>query len=254
MRDRDITRRVSFPNHRSQDVRNIGLVSAIQRTCSVSNTIGYSEQEREANIARNRALLEQLELKDAVATLGVSVKPKPAPKPKAKPVPATRRVKRELTEEAPRRQSARLRKDLLVDPNETPAQRRKRVAEAAERRKREEEERISAEELARLAKRPRGQDLDLSVLTSAEELADEEMSALRASLQAITQKSIPRGVGNVDAWVYEGDKHNEREAQQLRKRLGNMKIVSRAKVTQDRIYSAAYHPEPTKDLIFFGGK
>ncbi|KAN0076783.1 WD40-repeat-containing domain protein [Tylopilus felleus] len=216
--------------------------------------ISAYEQEREANIARNRALLEQLELKDAVATLGVSVKPKPAPKPKAKPVPATRRVKRELTEEAPRRQSARLRKDLLVDPNETPAQRRKRVAEAAERRKREEEERISAEELARLAKRPRGQDLDLSVLTSAEELADEEMSALRASLQAITQKSIPRGVGNVDAWVYEGDKHNEREAQQLRKRLGNMKIVSRAKVTQDRIYSAAYHPEPTKDLIFFGDK
>ena len=214
----------------------------------------YSEQEREANIARNRALLEQLELKDAVAALGVPAKPKPGPKPKAKPVPATKRVKRELTEEAPRRQSARLRKDLPVDPNETPAQRRKRLAEADKRRKKEEDERVSAEEQARLAKRPRTQDLDLAVLTSTEELDDKEMSALRASLQAITHKSIPRGVGSVDAWVYESHKQEEKELQELRKRLGEMKVVVRAKVTQDRIYSAAYHPEPTKDLIFFGGK
>ena len=33
-----------------------------------------------------------------------------------------------------------------------------------------------------------------------------------------------------------------------------MKIVARAKVTQDRVYSAAYHPDPTTDLIFFGGE
>ncbi|KAF8552580.1 WD40 repeat-like protein [Imleria badia] len=216
--------------------------------------ISAYEQEREANIARNRALLEQLELKDAVAALGVPVKPKPAPKTKAKPVPAAKRVKRELTEEAPRRQSARLRKDEAVDPNETPAQRRKRLAEAEARRKKEEEERILAEEQAHLAKRPRAHDLDLSVLTSAEEPSDEEMSALRAALQAITHNSIPRGIGNVDAWVYESDKRDEREAQELRKRLGKMKAVSRAKVTQGRVYSAAYHPEPTKDLIFFGDK
>jgi hypothetical protein len=219
-----------------------------------SNATRYSEQEREANIARNRALLEQLELKDAVATLGVQAKPKPAPKPKAKPIPGIKRVKRELAEEAPRRQSARLRKDVPADPNETPAQRRKRVAEAEEQRKKEEEERVLAEEQARLAKHPRVQDLDLSVLTSAEELGDEEMSALRASLQTITNRSIPRGIGNVDAWVYENDKRDEREAQELRKRLGKMKVISRAKVTQDRVYSAAYHPEPTKDLIFFGGE
>ncbi|KAF8447319.1 WD40-repeat-containing domain protein [Boletus edulis BED1] len=212
------------------------------------------EQEREANIARNRALLEQLELKDAVAALGVSVKPKPAPKPKAKPVQAAKRVKRESTEEAPRRQSARLRKDDAVDPNETPAQRRKRLAEAEARRKKEEEERILAEEHAHLAKRPRAQELDLSVLTAAEELGDEEMNALRASLQAITHKPIPRCIGSVDAWVYDSDKHDAREAEELRKRLGQMKVASRAKVTQNRVYSAAYHPEPTKDLIFFGDK
>lgn len=128
------------------------------------------------------------------------------------------------------------------------------MAEAEKQQKKEEEERVLVEEQARLAKRPRAQDLDLTALTSAEELSNEEMNALRASLQAITNKSIPRGIGNVDAWVYETDKRDEREAQELRKRLGKMKVISRAKVTQDRIYSAAYHPEPTKDLIFFGGK
>ena len=42
-------------------------------------------------------------------------------------------------------------------------------------------------------------------------------------------------------------------SKRLKEKLGKLKIVARAKVTQDRIYSAAYHPEPTKDLIFFGG-
>lgn len=182
-------------------------------------------------------------------------KPKPAPKPKAKPVPAARRVKRESPEEAPRRQSARLRKlEDEVDPNETPAQKRRRMAAAGERWKKEEEERVLAAEQARLAQRPRAHDLDLAVLTSAEELGDEETSALRGSLQAITNSSIPRGIGNVDAWVYENDKRGEREAEELSKRLRKMKVVSRAKVTQDRVYSVVYHPEPTKDLIFFGGK
>lgn len=215
-------------------------------------TARHSEREREANIARNRALLEQLELKDAVATLGVSVKSKPAPEHKAKPIPAAKRVKRESKAEVPRRQSARLRKDV-VDPNETRAQKRKRLAEVEERQKKEEEDQILAEEQARSVKRPRAHDLDLSILTSAEELGDDEMSALRGTLQVITNKSIPRGIGSVDAWVYDSDKRIEKETQELRKRLGEMRVISRAKVTQDRIYSAACHPEPTKDLFFFGG-
>jgi hypothetical protein len=32
-----------------------------------------------------------------------------------------------------------------------------------------------------------------------------------------------------------------------------LKVVAQAKVTAVRIYSAAYHPEVSKDLIFFGG-
>ena len=33
-----------------------------------------------------------------------------------------------------------------------------------------------------------------------------------------------------------------------------MKLIMRAKVTQARVYSVAYHPDPTMDLIFFGGE
>lgn len=40
----------------------------------------------------------------------------------------------------------------------------------------------------------------------------------------------------------------------IRKQLSPMVVRSRAKVTQDRIYSMAYHPEVTKDLIFMGDK
>jgi hypothetical protein len=40
------------------------------------------------------------------------------------------------------------------------------------------------------------------------------------------------------------------EKNRLREELKKMKIVSRAKVTQDRIYSMAYHPEPVSCVDF----
>lgn len=82
----------------------------------------FSEREREANIARNRALLEQLELKQAVDSLGFPAKA--PPKTKAKPVQPTKKVKKEA--EAPRRQSARLRSSAAIDPDESPSKKRKR--------------------------------------------------------------------------------------------------------------------------------
>jgi hypothetical protein len=54
--------------------------------------------------------------------------------------------------------------------------------------------------------------------------------------------------------VFAKDKKEAAEVAALRERFQNMKIVARAKVTQDRVYSAAYHPDPTTDLIFFGGE
>jgi WD repeat-containing protein 76 len=82
------------------------------------------ELEREANIARNKALLEQLALKQAVDSLGFPPKSKPAPKPTAKPVQSKRPKKEKVEPDAPRRQSLRLKNP--VDPDENPSQKRKR--------------------------------------------------------------------------------------------------------------------------------
>ncbi|KAG7092509.1 hypothetical protein E1B28_008860 [Marasmius oreades] len=226
------------------------------------------ELEREANIARNRAILEQLELKQAVDELGFPEKSKPPPKTKAKPIQPTKKAKKEQSEvEGPRRQSARLRH--IVDPNESPAKKRKREActsyhqyinssasfltllkaELEEQRAQDAEARLEAEERARAAKRPRHEDLDLQVLTKDD---PEEASSLSDQLQALSQQR--RRTADPEAYVYDDDKKEQREVEDLRKKLQNLKVVSRAKVTQDRIYSAAYHPEVTKDLIFFGDK
>lgn len=61
-------------------------------------------------------------------------------------------------------------------------------------------------------------------------------------------------IGDPEAFVFNDDKRDERSVKELREKLQNLKVVSRAKVTQDRVYSAAYHPDVTKDLLFFGGE
>ena len=89
-----------------------------------------SELERQANIARNKALLEELELADAVNDLGFSKKPPPPPpkaKGKAKPVKPAKRPRREVVEDpGPRRQSARLKRSA-DDPNEGPERKKARL-------------------------------------------------------------------------------------------------------------------------------
>ncbi|EJD02328.1 WD40 repeat-like protein [Fomitiporia mediterranea MF3/22] len=211
------------------------------------------ELERQANIARNQALLESLNLKEAAANL-VSRKRELEKQPKAKPIQPAKRVKREVSSvPEPRRQSLRLRKEV-IDPNLTPEERRKREAEAEKRRKQEEEERLAAEERAREAKRPRHHDLDLSTLMEPEGATEGEKSDLKSTLQSIVQTPQPRRIAARDAFVYDDDASEKVEIERLRESLQKMKIVSRAKVTQDRIYSAAFHPEKSKDLIFFGDK
>ena len=87
----------------------------------------YSELEREANIARNRALLQELELKEAVSSLGIPKSTSAKAKSNAKPVQPAKKVKRERNEDAgPRRTSARLRTAPAIDPNESPGTKRKR--------------------------------------------------------------------------------------------------------------------------------
>ncbi|KAG6814381.1 hypothetical protein H0H92_010967 [Tricholoma furcatifolium] len=208
------------------------------------------ELEREANIARNRALLEQLELKQAVAGLGISPSAS-KPEKKAQLVQPKKRVKKETAHvEAPRRQSSRL-KRAAIDLDESPSKRQKREAELEVLRAQEAEARLEAEERARIANRPRRHDLDIATLIGEEDLGD--IPLLTSILQDVLKTSHSRRVAEPEAFTG-GDKREEADVADLRERLQALKIVSRAKVTQDRVYSAAYHPEITKDLLFFGDK
>ncbi|KAI0709427.1 WD40 repeat-like protein [Earliella scabrosa] len=210
----------------------------------MSDTSDY-ERDRQATIARNREILAKLGLADAASAIKSTKQTKSA----AKPVQP--RVKKAREPAMPTRQSTRLRK-APIDPNESPAAKRKREREEEERRRKEEDERLEAAEREREAKRPRHHDLDLPALT--DDLAPEELSELRATFLEVLKTPRPRGTSGDDAYVFDDDKKEEAEVKELKVKLGKLKIVSRAKVTQDRIYSAAYHPEPTKDLIFFGDK
>ena len=87
-----------------------------------------------------------------------------------------------------------------------------------------------------------------------EEPTEEEKDALRTTFQSLVEKPQPRRVAAQDAFVFEEESKEKEEIERMRESLQRMKIVSRAKVTQDRVYSSAYHPEKTKDLIFFGGR
>jgi hypothetical protein len=125
-------------------------------------------------------------------------------------------------------------------------------AELGVQRAKEAEARLEAEERARIAKLPRHQDLELSVLLGEEGLP--EIDKLTAAFSSLTHKSSPRRTGDPEVYVFQDDKSDKAAVEELRVRLKSMKVFSRAKVTQDRVYSCAYHPEPTKDLIFFGGE
>lgn len=117
----------------------------------------------------------------------------------------------------------------------------------------EAEERLQAEEAARIAKRPRHHDLDWQALANGV-TEETEIPSMRTSLMSFVNTLYPREVGDRDRYVFDDESKESSELTDLRERLESLKVVSRAKVTKDRIYSAAYHPEPTKDLVFFGDK
>ncbi|KAF7304928.1 DNA damage-binding protein CMR1 [Mycena kentingensis (nom. inval.)] len=203
------------------------------------------EKERAANIARNKALLEKLDLKNAAADLAP---PKP-PKKQAKPVQANKPKKQNAPPEA-RRQSARLRN--AVDLSDLSPAKRKRVeAEREEARAKQEEDRLEAEEKERAAKRPRHDDLTLATL--AEDEDGEDLTALSALFET-TAQSARRGARDEDTYQSDEETEDDKFVAELREKVADLKIASRAKVTQNRIYSAAYHPDVSKDLVFFGDK
>ena len=115
-----------------------------------------------------------------------------------------------------------------------------------------EQERKEAEEKARIAKRPRHDILNFKTL--AETDSPQDLSKLSTTMGDVVQ--CKRRVPDSDAFVFEGGENSrkaERAVQEIKEKVQNLKVVARAKVVTERIYCAAYHPDVTKDLIFFGG-
>ena len=115
----------------------------------------------------------------------------------------------------------------------------------------EEEERLLVQEQARAAKRPRHDILNFKTLVEANE--PQEVSNLSTAMNSIVQFSGSRRSKNPEAFVFDDDGKHQSALKDLQEQMQDLKVVSRAKVTMNRIYSAAYHPEVSKDLIFFGG-
>ncbi|KZO95829.1 WD40 repeat-like protein [Calocera viscosa TUFC12733] len=212
------------------------------------------ERERLANIAHNKALLAQLKL-DNAGTGFFGPKPAPAaPKEKrAKPVQPTRKRRSEpaVPERImPTRSSNRLKRGAVEDPNESPEAKKRRLEKEAEERRLQEEENMREIERQIAASRPRHHDLDLSTLALKED--QESLRTLSTTLRAVDVDGAKRSyIGDVGV---DEDVKGDPGLEDLKERFAKLVVKSRAKVTEDRIYSAAYHPERTKDLIFFGDK
>lgn len=114
-----------------------------------------------------------------------------------------------------------------------------------------EQERLELEERAREAKKPRHEALEMYAHLEDQEAP--EVMALSSALQVTTKNVNARRVGSMKSYLYDEERH-EIAVTELKEKMQKLKIVSRAKVTKERVYSAAYHPEQTKDLIFFGGE
>ena len=80
----------------------------------------------------------------------------------------------------------------------------------------------------------------------------EDIPTLNMTLKTIVSRPHTSRVNDYDT-QYNNGKRYKCEVRDLRNRLRPMKVVSRAKVNRNRIYSCAYHPDISKDLIFFGG-
>jgi hypothetical protein len=109
---------------------------------------------------------------------------------------------------------------------------------------REAQERQDAAELARKAKEPRHEELELSKVLEDDADAKEEgedgvgkhRTALLVQLGELCNDTYPRACAA-------GERVKATEKERMKADMAKMKVVARAKVTTDRIYSMAYHPE-----------
>jgi hypothetical protein len=75
--------------------------------------------------------------------------------------------------------------------------------------------------------------LNLQEVLEAQDDEEKSRALLLVQLGELCTQQYPRAIG----------RDSDKEKEKVKKQLDGMKIVSRAKVAGDRIYSMAYHPE-----------
>ena len=108
------------------------------------------------------------------------------------------------------------------------------------KRVQEQEERLEHEEQERAAKRPRHQNLNLSTL--GDEISAQELLSLTATLESCA-RTVASKENETSSFDLADPEKEESQVAELKAQFENLKIVSRAKVTDDRVYSSLYHPE-----------
>ncbi|KAG8678979.1 hypothetical protein FRC09_019370 [Ceratobasidium sp. 395] len=97
---------------------------------------------------------------------------------------------------------------------------------------------------------PRHEDLELEIL--AENLEASELETWKTLQSDLATEECPRHVGDLNSDMQEAKMDRARE--DLTEELKKLVVTSRARVCKERIYSVAYHPIVTKDIILFGDK
>ena len=192
------------------------------------------ELQRQEKIAKNQALLKQLNLEAASA--GVAPKPKPANSSVSKPGRKKATGKKVKEEVVPRRTSSRL-KGIVAD------------SEVAKRKAEDEREAI---EEANRAKRQRiSDDLNLSDIVVVGKSWDQSGNFLR--------NVTPANPGERTFSAQDVKETTDKELRALREKMSGLQLwegfePNRIKITPERIYSLGFHPTAEKPLIFAGDK
>lgn len=197
---------------------------------------GLSEYEiqRQEKIAKNQALLQQLQLDAAQTGLGPKAKPRPsstAGQKRKKPA-----EKKSKEEEGPRRTSARL-QGIIAD-SEVARQKEEVEAEKIQEQQRIKRQRVSEDiNLVDAAVNGRTWDRAGNWLTAVGPAQPGERTFNAQDVKGTTDK----------------------ELRALRERMSNLELwegaePNRIKITPERVYSLGFHPAPDKPLVFAGDK
>lgn len=190
------------------------------------------ELARQEKIAKNQALLKQLQL-DAQQT-GVGAKPKPAASSGQKrKKPQEKKVKEEVT---PRRSSRRL--QGIVADSEVARQKQEEEAEAFQEQQRAKRMRVSE---------------DINLVDAV--VNGRTWNRAGNWLTAVG----PANPGERTFDAQDVKETTDKELREVRERMSNLRLwegaePNRIKITPERIYSLGLHPNRDKALVFAGDK